>query len=58
MLDADASHTVIRRLVDTIPSYARMAGLARDGGHVSDGEIARDVNDGRVGIEVALDTGA
>jgi hypothetical protein len=49
---------VIRRLVDTIPSYARMAGLARDGGHVSDGEIARDVNDGRVGIEVALDTGA
>ncbi len=52
--DPDQSAAILRRLVDAIPSYARPAGLAREEGHVSDGEISRAVAEGRVSIEVKL----
>ncbi len=59
MVDHDESKAVIRRLVDAIPSYARLAGMAREGGRVSDAEIARVVDQGgRVGISVALESGS
>lgn len=53
--DPEQAATILRRLVDAIPSYSRPAGLARKDGHVSDGEIARAVAEGRVSIEVKLE---
>ena len=46
---------IIRRLVDTIPSYARLAHVAREGGRVSDDEILRVIADGRVAIAITLE---
>jgi len=54
LADPVASAAVIRRLVDAIPSYARLAGLARQNGRVSEEEIAGAVQRGRVGITVML----
>ena len=53
--DAGASAAILRQLVDAIPSYSRPAGLAREGGRVSDGEIRRAIDAGRVSIEIKLD---
>ena len=53
--DADASAAILRKLVDAIPSYSRPAGLAREDGRVSDGEIRRAIAAGRVSIEIRLD---
>lgn len=53
--DADRAAAVLRTLVDAIPSYSRPAGLAREGGRVSDGEIRRAIGAGRVSIEMKLD---
>ncbi len=53
--DADRAATILRKLVDAIPSYSRPAGLAREGGHVSDSEIRRSIAAGRVSIEIKLD---
>jgi deazaflavin-dependent oxidoreductase (nitroreductase family) len=53
--DAGASAAILRQLVDAIPSYSRPAGLAREGGRVSDGEIRRAIGAGRVSIEIKLD---
>jgi len=59
LVDPRESEAVIRQLVDAIPSYARLAGLAREDGRVSDAEIARAVNQGgRVGISVVLESGS
>lgn len=57
--DPQASEAVIRRLVDAIPSYARLAGLARENGRVSDAEITRAVSPGgRIGVSVRLESGS
>ena len=53
--NADASAAILRKLVDAIPSYSRPAGLAREDGRVSDGEIRRAIAAGRVSIEIRLD---
>lgn len=53
--DAAQSSAVIRRLVDEIRSYARLAGIRREGGRVSDADVDRAVAAGRVGIDVVLE---
>jgi hypothetical protein len=52
---ADRLKKAFCRLVDAIPSYAGPAELDRQGGRVSDAEVARGVAEGRVGIEVKLE---
>jgi deazaflavin-dependent oxidoreductase (nitroreductase family) len=52
-----AAASVIRRLVEAIPSYAGPAELTKEDGRVSDAEIERAVAQGRVGIEVELEQG-
>ncbi|MGI8406541.1 MAG: nitroreductase/quinone reductase family protein [Thermomicrobiales bacterium] len=53
--DPARATAILRRLVDRIPSYARPAGLVRQGEKVSDGEIARAVSEGRISIEIHLE---
>ncbi|HEX2141180.1 MAG TPA: nitroreductase/quinone reductase family protein [Candidatus Limnocylindria bacterium] len=53
--DPERSAAILRMLVDAIPSYAGPAELAREGGRVSDAEIARAVAEGRVAIEVDVE---
>ncbi len=57
-VDPEASAEIIRQLVDAIPSYARLAGLARTNGRVTDAAIANAVRAGRVGITVLLASGS
>lgn len=52
--DPEAAAAILRKLVDAIPSYSRPAGLTREQGHVSDSEITRAVEEGRVSIVVRL----
>ncbi len=59
LVDPKASAAVIRRLVDAIPSYARLASLARENGRVNATEVERAVeHGGRVGITVELESGS
>ncbi len=55
LLDPAASLAVIRQLTDAISSYARMARLASRDGQVPDSEIVRQIQEGRVAIEVTLE---
>jgi deazaflavin-dependent oxidoreductase (nitroreductase family) len=52
--DAGESAAIVRKLVDAIPSYYKPAGLAKQDGRVSDGEIRRSIAEGRVAVEVTL----
>lgn len=53
--DPPQAAPIIRQLVDAIPSYARMAGMTRQGGRVSDDEILRAIADGRIAIAITLE---
>ena len=55
VMDPVESVSVLRRLVDEIPSYAKPAGLTRVQGRVCDAEIARALAQGRVCVRIALD---
>lgn len=55
LLDPAASLAVIRQLTDAISSYARMTRLASRDGQVPDSEIVRQIQEGRVAIEVTLE---
>lgn len=52
--DPDRAAQILRRLMDAIPP-TRPAGLTKEDARVSDTEIARAIDQGRVGIKMQLE---